>query len=302
MSFEFDDDDFDEGVDNTYFNPFRDVDGGNFPYPLDVMIPDIPNEEYHGYKEFISASNLKDLIKKPYMFFNPIDREDNYNFDIGSMIHCLILEPENFDKEFAVAPKVDLRTTKGKKVWADFVAEHDGKIIIKSDDYENCSALAKSVLANEYVQKLLEGGVSEVSMFREMEFDGVMYKGKCRPDRYIPDRRTIVDVKSCVDASPKAFARDIAKFGYHIQAPWYKELSNVDTFIFLAVEKTAPYMVGIYELDLTDEELGLDLCKKALLISRQPENYEVPMYKGKRGEIVQTIMLPSWVHYENENL
>jgi hypothetical protein len=36
----------------------------------------------------------------------------------GSLVDCLITEPQNFDRKYVVAPKVDRRTKAGKEAWA----------------------------------------------------------------------------------------------------------------------------------------------------------------------------------------
>ena len=37
----------------------------------------------------------------------------------GSLVDCLITEPQNFDRKYVVAPKCDRRTKAGKAEWAD---------------------------------------------------------------------------------------------------------------------------------------------------------------------------------------
>jgi len=259
---------------------------------------DMPNKEYHSHREYISCSQIKDLLKNPYLFFNPPPHEDKYVFNIGSAIHSLILEPEKFDSEFAVAPKVDKRTAKGQKEWADFVAANEDKTILTEEDFYNCIELQKSVLANPDVVKLLRNGVSEKSYFTTLE-DGT--KVKVRPDR-LRDDNIIVDVKSCRDASPDAFKKDIAKYGYHIQDAYYSDALNAKAFIFLAIEKEPPFMVGIYVLSPADKELGRTLYKKALKISKQPEKYSKPLFIGGDGEVIQTLTLPNYVHFQNEDI
>ena len=259
---------------------------------------DMPNEEYHSHREYISASQIKDLLKNPYKFFHPVEQEHKKAFDTGSAIHSLLLEPENFKNEFSVAPRCDKRTKKGKEDWQKFLDESKGKIVLESADYDNCIKIARSTLNIPEVVNLLKNGVSEKSFFITQE-DGT--KMKVRPDRYRADINTIIDVKSCRDASPDAFKRDIASYQYYVQASYYIDTLGADKFIFLAVEKTAPYMVGIYELTREDLDRGRELIKKALATSKQPEKYTKPLYVGTNGEAVQTLTLPNYIHYDNEN-
>jgi exodeoxyribonuclease VIII len=264
---------------------------------IENQLIDMPNEEYHSYREYISASQIKDLLKNPYLFFHPQPQEHKYVFDIGSAIHSLILEPENFDNEFAVAPKVDKRTTKGKQEWNDFKESSQGKTIIESDDFDNLIQLQKSVLSIPEVVKLLKDGVSEKSFFTTLQ-DGT--KKKVRPDRLREDN-IIIDVKSCRDASPDAFKRDIATYKYYVQAAYYIDVLGAKEFIFLAVEKEPPYMVGLYVLTPEDLDRGRELIEKALKLSKQPEKFNKPLYTGKDGTVIQSLKLPAYIHYDDEN-
>lgn len=259
---------------------------------------DMPNEIYHSHREYISSSQIKDLLKNPYLFFNPVEKEHKKEFDIGSAIHSLILEPENFVNEFAVAPGIDKRTKTGKASWTKFIEENNGKIILESKDYDNCIEIQKNVLKIPEVVRLLQNGVSEKSYFSTLE-DGT--KVKVRPDRYRPDINTIIDLKSCRDASPDAFKRDIANYKYYVQAAFYLDVLKADRFIFLAVEKTAPYMVGIYELTNEDLDRGRELIQRALFISKQRDKYTKPLYTGAAGTALQTLTMPNYIYYDNEN-
>lgn len=40
----------------------------------------------------------------------PVDTEKLKALDMGTALHCLLLEPEEFDKRFIVAPQFNLRT------------------------------------------------------------------------------------------------------------------------------------------------------------------------------------------------
>lgn len=275
--------------------PFVDKDIQNTAIIENELI-DMPNEEYHSHREYISASQIKDLLKNPYLYFHPQPQDQKYVFDIGSLIHTLILEPEKFEEGYILSPKYNKRTINGKKDWVKFKENNQDRIIIEPDDFENCIALQKAVLDIPEVISILKGGVSEKSYFKTLE-DGT--KVKVRPDR-MKNERVCIDVKSCVNASPDAFKRDIAKYGYHIQAAHYSDTLGLNKFIFLAIEKKPPFMTGIYELTNADRDLGRDLIKRALLISKQPEKYKYPIYNVDSKLI--TLALPNYVHYQNENL
>ena len=79
----------------------------------------------------------------------------------GQVAHKLLLEPEDFDTDFAVAPVVDKRTKVGKEMWAQFCADADGKTVVDADIYEQCMAMVSAARLNPLVNDMLEGNHEE---------------------------------------------------------------------------------------------------------------------------------------------
>lgn len=78
---------------------------------------DISNDDYHA-GDGVSKSQLDMVAKNPALLkwvkAAPEDEEKKSALDMGTALHCLLLEPKEFDKRFVKEPKVDLRTTKGR--------------------------------------------------------------------------------------------------------------------------------------------------------------------------------------------
>ncbi|HBE5423774.1 TPA: PD-(D/E)XK nuclease-like domain-containing protein [Escherichia coli] len=78
---------------------------------------DISNEDYHA-GDGVSKSQLDMVAKNPALLkwvqAAPEDEEKKSALDIGTALHCLLLEPGEFDKRFIVSPKFDRRTKQGK--------------------------------------------------------------------------------------------------------------------------------------------------------------------------------------------
>lgn len=183
---------------------------------------------------------------------------------------------------------------------AKFVSASIGKTVLSAADYEVVKGMSEALLQNDYVRFLLQNGIAECSFFSEI--DGK--KVKCRPDYYREDLGFIIDLKTTNDASPDGFIKAIANFGYYIQDPFYCDVLEsldrpVQKFIFIVVEKTAPYMVGIYEIDSAAKEFGHDEYKRAFAIHDRIGDYAEPVYKDiMTGDVVQTLTLPNWVYYK----
>jgi hypothetical protein len=91
--------------------------------------------------------------------------------------------------------------------------------------------------------------------------------------------------------SPAPFARACATFGYHTQAAHYLNGTFAERFIFIAVEKTYPYAVGVYELDAAAMAAGAEQCRIGLqTISDCRAINEWPGYTTT----CDTISMPNW--------
>ena len=70
---------------------------------------------------------------------------------------------------------------------------------------------------------------------------------KCKPDVYLPNTGTLIDLKTTASAEPYNFTRSCHKFAYHLQAAFYRMVCReaglrVNSFFnFIAVEKVPPY-------------------------------------------------------------
>jgi len=169
-----------------------------------------------------------------------------------------------------------------------------GKTILLKEEFENAKNMADSVLSLNL--PFLKSGIAECSFFSKV--DGIDVK--CRPDYYKEDIGIVVDLKTTDDASPQGFSKAVANFGYHTQASFYLKVLesmelNAFKFVFIAVEKKPPYMVGIYELDYESLQKGCRNIEKAFKLLNELDNFKRNIYKDiDTKKIVQTIKLPAW--------
>ena len=208
----------------------------------------ISNPVYHGRKTHLSSTNIRTFKKNKkqfeYSLSHDLVKQTKAMVD-GSAIHAFLLERAVFDSDFAIKPAdMRLNTKEGKK-WA---IDNKNKIIIDFDLGSNLFEIEKSVLNSP--AKLIYDikGQTELSYFWD---DLGLVKGKCRPDWISDDGNIVVDIKTTTDASPKGFQKSIANWGYHLQLGWYirglRKLGlPAKEFIFIAIEKTPPFSVGVY--------------------------------------------------------
>jgi exodeoxyribonuclease VIII len=101
-------------------------------------------------------------------------------------------------------------------------------------------------------------------------FDYNGAKCKVRPDLYTSDG-TIIDLKSTQDASEAGFRSSIRKFKYDFQACYYLEAMRAlglpaKQFIFIVVEKVAPFSVASYTLTASEIDRQKPRMQKACTI------------------------------------
>ena len=178
----------------------------------------LSNQDYHQRPE-LSASKIKLLLDNPYKFLCDIPVVQTDDMLLGSVIHTLVLEPEIFDQTFTIMPKLNLRTKVGREAKTLFETQAGNHKVITNDMYQTAQSCSEAILKGR-AGRLLQKGIAEQSFFGRMND----MECKCRPDYYVPERKMIVDIKKCADASFNGFTKANANFKYFIQAAFYSDL------------------------------------------------------------------------------
>jgi exodeoxyribonuclease VIII len=258
------------------------------------------NLSFDEYRAVVARnwSTLKHMSKTPAHYQEVIQNPPPQTtvMLVGAAFHCMVLEPDFFPARYAmVPPGIDRRTKAGKEAWAEFEASATGKAILTADQDNTIRQMAAAVTGHPTASKLLAMcGQKELSVTWTDEETGTPCK--CRIDAYAKTNGLVIDLKSTDDASPAAFSRTCAKYGYHGQAAYYLDgLLNAGAysskFIFLVVEKNAPYAVAVYlcDKDMIDAgRLRYQECLRLHAECSAADNW--PGYP----EEVQTITLPPW--------
>ena len=255
----------------------------------------LSNAAYHAL-DAVSKSDLDRIARSP-AHWKYGEREETAAMRIGSAVHCAVLEPERFATDYAVAPPTSLcdkRTKAGKEQFAAFEEENAGKTVLTFEEGTLCAHLAASVRAHPRAAALLSAGQPEVSAFwNDPEFN---VRCRARYDWLTPDGLAL-DLKTTQDASAGAFAKSCANFRYHVQSAWYQDGYLQATgdlplgFVFIAVEKTPPYAVALYELDGEAVDYGRALARRDLARYVTARELDVwPAYP----DTIQPLSLPRW--------
>lgn len=229
----------------------------------DPAAPKMTEEEYRAHPG-VNKSTLWELRKSPAHYKYVLDHPnpDTPALKFGRAIHMAILQPDDFSRHYVLAPNVDRRSKSGRELYDQFMQTHAGKELITQDDYDQILGMYDSVWNDPAASALLTGCEYETPLFWVDETTGI--ECKCRLDAHKAERKivlngnkratakaTIIDLKSCADASTDAFIKDAIRYGYDVQCAHYirgyKANYDVDSveWYFLAVEKKPPYAVNV---------------------------------------------------------
>lgn len=221
----------------------------------------MPIEEYHRAPG-ASKSRLDWVAKSPALVEwadkAPVDEDADKAVDIGSALHSLLLEPDQFTKEYVAdfkAPDGAIVTTydfqealqargvsflksASKKVLMETLLDHDpdapvsdvlreawegsvnGREVLTLGDWRKLHLMRDSVMAHPTARKLLEAdGHTERSHFWIDDLTGELCR--CRIDREIPQFAAVLDIKTTADM--QRFPRSAKRYRYPMQQVMYSE-------------------------------------------------------------------------------
>ena len=136
------------------------------------------------------------------------------SMEFGSLVHCLVLEPETFSDNYAVPPdNINRRTKDGKAQWAEFMAANADKIQINEQDYQQALNAVEGLKTCKSAVSLLRS-CKEVEQQIEFTYRGQTIRGVVDG---ISDS-FVLDLKTTQDASPKNFRWSVRKFLYQMRS------------------------------------------------------------------------------------
>lgn len=205
------------------------------------------------------------------------------------------------------------------KLWSDVQAEwlknNGHRQVLTAEQWDQLHRMRDAVMAHPAAKALLTGCkyVTEHSVYARDPQTGELRR--CRPDLWRFDG-ILGDLKSTEDASPEAFARSIAKWGYDVQHPYYLDTINLaleqsppdefashptsaKAFVFVVVEKSPPHAVAVYILD--EASVALGRAKYRAGLDTYAECKRTGVWPGY-GDMVQTISVPQWHLNQNSHL
>lgn len=265
-----------------------------------TVLNDMDEATYHAHPA-LSSSGARKLLPPscPATFKWERDNppEGKQVFDFGSAAHKLVLG-DGPDLEIIDAP--DWRT-KAAKEQRD-AARADGLIPVLVHEYQQVRAMADAITDHPVAADLFRDGQPEVSLFWRDPRSGV--DCRARLDWFTANvlgEPVVVDYKTCHSADPRALARSVWSFGYHIQQAWYLEgveavdLADDAGFLFICQEKSPPYPVTVMALDREAVRVGHQRARRARSIFA--ECLATDEWPGHADRIID-VHAPAWLREE----
>lgn len=241
----------------------------------------------------INISALKEMRLSPKHYKHGLDDtgDPSKALVIGSVAHLATLQPEILKGSYVVRPeKWDSWRSKEAQAWRDA----QKVLVLTPDEEKQALSVRDAVRGHARAWRIVSAGDREVSAFRLHERTGLLMKGRADIVAMDDDGRTVIaDLKTCGygGASEEAFSQAISKFNYHQQAAWYMDLFGADEFVFIAVEKEAPFDVSLDHIDKEDVEIGRRVNEAAM--QRVAECLRTGVWPGYTDNI-RTVRLKAW--------
>ena len=244
-------------------------------WPDQGIYPNISPDDYFGLKDLASGYNpvSKSLLwkfannPKRWRDSPPVKKTDSMKW--GSLVDCLTLTPDNFEKCYIVQPETYLSAGKKKddpyvekpwnwnsttcKQWREDLKE--GVECISTFEYREACRARDILLNNPFFKMAMDGGLTQVGL----SFDFCNLKTTAMLD-VLPSLSggfgdSIWDLKTTAKLeSPNHLVKIIDQFGYAVQAAMYLDVYNAlsgenrSEFYFCFQESSSPYEVAVVEL------------------------------------------------------
>jgi PDDEXK-like uncharacterized protein DUF3799 len=240
----------------------------------------------------VNWSTLKHMQRSPAHYRYALENGTQPHTDamaLGTVTHLAVFEPEKLETHVAV--------WEGRRAGAEWESFRDaaldaGQELIKAEPFQLAQRLG--MLAREAAGKLLSAGQSEVPL-TWTHTNGLFGKGRLD---HISRGYGIIDLKTCVDASPIGFGRRAAALGYHIQAAYYVDGAEKAgwgrlPYTILAIEKTAPHGCALYTVTEDHLDLGRSIYEPLL------DQVKACLDKGAWPAYAPSVLtLPKWAEYD----
>lgn len=260
----------------------------------------------------INSSKLKDFFADQKLFYKTYiaktipPEEEARHFAVGRSIHCLCLEPEQFDSNFMVGE----RRKSTKLGIANYVVAQEANLtLISEDEHILCQTIARELPLQHEWSKYHEGAIniySEVVILLELPSGD---KLKVMLDRCIEHEGVVYvdDIKSSSKSNNNEFDGALTEYDYLIQCAFYKfvvekHFKKPCVFRFVFCSKEEPYNIAPIKIPEHQQEIGFQVVQCALsrYINAQSTGIWYPEQVQEREAVIPKYAMNKYLNYINE--
>jgi exodeoxyribonuclease VIII len=216
----------------------------------------------------VSKSLICNFIEDPAAWKASVKKEPTAAMQAGSVLDCLLTEPDKFETRYVMSQYDEFRTNESK-AWRQEMIDA-GITVLKQDQFDAAQAQLMAIRSKPEAAALLDGARFQVA-FRHKTAHPFASKGLI--DILPDDGETIVDLKTCASSaleSKRSLRKYIYDWMYHVQAGCYCEGYSIASgeertrFKFIFVTSTAPYRVAVVELPIAAIMFGADIYRNGV--------------------------------------
>lgn len=254
--------------------------------------------------DLVRSTGLKQLRRSPahYRAWTQEPDKDSPQMALGRALHCAVLEPDRFARDYVVEPDFgDCRFKEAKAARDAWRAENASRTPVAADDYSAIIGMQGSLRAHPVIAKLFADVRFTEQRVEAAEPRWPSLTSQATFDLIVPSKGIILDLKTTDDAAGRACERSVGNFGYALQAAHYMAVAEltgvpIKAFLFAFVERDPPYACNLVMLD--GDVMQWAHNERDRLLALQAEclaSGNWPAY----DEHIHIITLPKWAREES---
>ena len=249
----------------------------------------------------LNQSSLKKILDSPAHYQAALKQRmiPTPAMEMGTALHALSLDGEEaFNGSYVKKPEDVKLTTKEGKEWKASIGRK--KVLNtggKDDPWGSVQGMAKSLRRLAWFDPDQEDYIkhNEVSIY----WDWSGTRCKARLDRVLVKEGIVLDLKTTDSVDPEIFQKKVVGLGYDFQAAYYAKAAEVAfgkpfRFIFVAIERKAPYTVELFEVT---PDMMLEADHKCALALSTYRRCEASGEWPNREPVIRQLEYPGWYNH-----
>ncbi|MEU1432162.1 PD-(D/E)XK nuclease-like domain-containing protein [Nocardia sp. NPDC005746] len=262
----------------------------------------VPESIYHADRGSISSSQARRLLEITPAEWkweqdHPETRVPTESMELGTAVHTEVLRKgARYVQVDALNWKKPADQERRKAIRAR------GEVPLLPPQVDQVRAMAAAVREHPVAGPLFTSGAPELSAYARDPQTRVMMRARTDWLREAAGGRVAVDLKTDESSDPDEFEKAVARWGYHIQQPFYEDVFELaglplSAWLWVVVSKRPPYLVSVNELPPRATDLGRESKRRALdIFAKCTAADEWPGH----APVIHQIDLPRWAYKNQE--